>query len=260
MSLDLVMGDSVFASGIGIDVPVSENLLSFGLGGDLFGVNLVEDGVQPIIVGAPARLDAYSTLLGPGGYLDLNIKESENFTYFSVFKLWNSGGGGNTQLIGTFQSYAADGTTAVVGSGIVLEAQGYRDVICSTYDGGTGSSSANNVIITDVSDLPTTEAAASWRCLIGCYDGTGINGTPRLKRIMDKTAGKSGSSLTPTGVVRDMRGTSTIRVGNTGPRVTQTKSLAFMGYAYYDRQLTNAEMDLMYNRFKNIGEVQGMSL
>ncbi|HBU6886228.1 TPA: hypothetical protein MYI50_004387 [Klebsiella pneumoniae] len=25
MSLDLVMGDSVFASGIGIDVPVSEN-------------------------------------------------------------------------------------------------------------------------------------------------------------------------------------------------------------------------------------------
>ncbi|MBA6167822.1 hypothetical protein HGK55_27960, partial [Klebsiella variicola] len=50
MSLDLVMGDSVFASGIGIDVPVSENLLSFGLGGDLFGVNLVEDGVQPTIV------------------------------------------------------------------------------------------------------------------------------------------------------------------------------------------------------------------
>ncbi|MFP8382971.1 hypothetical protein ACLH2I_01945 [Klebsiella aerogenes] len=75
-----------------------------------------------------------------------------------------------------------------------------------------------------------------------------------------RTSGKSGSSLTPTGVVRDMRGASTIRVGNTGPRITQTKSLAFMGYAYYDRQLTDSEMNLMYNRFKDIGEVQGMPL
>lgn len=51
MSLDLVMGDSIFASGIGIDLPVTNGLRSFGLGGDLFGVNLVEDGTQPKIVG-----------------------------------------------------------------------------------------------------------------------------------------------------------------------------------------------------------------
>lgn len=260
MSLDLVMGDSIFASGIGIDLPVTNGLRSFGLGGDLFGVNLVEDGTQPKIVGNPARIDAYSTMLGPNGYLDLNIKESENFTCFAIFKLWNSGGGGNTQLIGTFQNYTADGTTAVVGSGIVFEAPGYRDVICSTYDGGSGASTANNVVITDVTDLPTTEATASWRCLVGCYDGLGVNGTPRQKRIIDKTSGKSGASTIATGVFRDMRGTSNVLVGNTGPRVAQTKSLAFMGYAYYDRQLTNAEITLMYNRYKDIGSIQGVSI
>ncbi|MDL4410640.1 hypothetical protein QRZ46_09980 [Klebsiella variicola] len=167
MSLDLVMGDSVFASRDILMFLYQKTCFLLVLG-HLFGVNLVEDGMQPTIVGAPARPDAYSTLLGPGGYLDLNIKESENFTYFAVFKLWNSGGGGFTTTIlagQTFQSYAADGTTAVVGSGIVIEAQGYRDVICSTYDGGTGSSSANNVIITDVSDLPTTEASIPYAAL-----------------------------------------------------------------------------------------------
>ena len=264
MSLDLIMGDTIFESGIHIDLPVADGCLTFGLGGNLFGVNLVENGVQPEIKGSPTKIDAYSTLLGPAGYLDLKIKESENFTYFAVFKLWNSNSGGNSQLIGTFQDYAADGTTGVVGSGIVLEANGLRDVICSTYDGASGSSSANNTIITDASDLPTTEAAASWRCLVGCYDGIGgiysSTGAARTKRIFDKTVGKSASGTIAAGAYRDMRSNGTMRVGNVNPRVSQTKSFAYMGHAFYNRQLTSDEINTVYQRFKDIGAIQGQTL
>lgn len=265
MSLDLIMGDSIFKTGIGIDLPVTDGLKSFGLCGNLFGVNLVDGGVAPTIVGTPTKIDDYTTLLGPGGYLDLNILDnSDSFTYFSIAKLWNSGSGGNSQLIGTFQNYAADGTTAVAGSGIVFEAAGLRDVICSTYDGTpTGASSANNTFINDASDLPTTEATASWRCLVGSYDSTGVyasGATVRTKRIFDKTAGKSSSGTVATGLQRDLRGTSGIRVGNTGPRISQTKSFAHMGYAYYNRQLTQTEIDLMYARFKEIAAIQGFTI
>lgn len=259
--LDLIMGDAIFQNGIEIDLPVTDGIVSFGLGGNLLGVNLVSGGVQPEIKGNPTKIDDYSSLLGPNGFLDLKIKESENFTYFSVFKLWNSAGGGNTQLIGTFQDYAADGTTVVVGSGIVLESNGYRDIVCSTYDGTpSGASSANNTIITDVSDLPTTEANASWRCLVACYDGLGVYGTPRMKRIFDKTSGKSAGSAIASNVQRDMRSNGTIRVGNVNPRVSQTRSLAYMGHAVCNRQLTAAEIDAMYKRFQDIGKAQNQIL
>lgn len=264
MSLDLIMGDTIFESGIHIDLPVADGCLTFGLGGNLFGLNLVEGGVQPEVKGSPTKIDSYSTLLGPAGYLDLKIKESENFTYFAVFKLWNSGTGGNSQLIGTFQDYAADGVTPVVGSGIVLEAPGYRDVVCSTYDGASGSSAANNNVITDVSDLPTTEAAASWRCLVACYDGIGgvysPTGAARTKRIFDKTVGKSAGGTIAAGLYRDMRSNGTIRVGNTNARIAQSRSLAYMGHAFYNRQLTQGEINTVYQRFKDIGAIQGQTL
>lgn len=263
MSLDLIMGNAIFKTGIGLDVPVTDGLLSLGLAGNLFGVNLVDGGVAPTIVGNPTKLDDYTTLLGPSGYLDLNVKETESFTYFVISKLWNSGSGGNTQLIGTFQSYAADGTTSVVGSGIVFEAPGYRDVICSTYDGASGASSPNNQIITDVSDLPTTEATASWRCLVGCYDKTGVyasGATVRMKRIFDKTANKGSGSQVASDVQRDMRGNETIRWGTTNSRISQSKSIAHMGYAFYNRQLTQTEIDAMYARFKEIAALQGFTI
>lgn len=263
MSLDLIMGDTIFESGIGIDLPVNDGLLSFGLGGDLFGVNLVDGGEQPTIVGNPTRIDAYSTLLGPNGYLDLNIKETEAFTYFSVNKLFVSGSGGNSQFIGTFQSFASDGTTTVVGSGIVMEQDGKRDVIASMINGSTHASYSNNAYITDVSDLPTTEAAAEWRCLVAMFDPTGVYNPSNLryKYVWDKTKNKAQSGgTTSTTDIRDLRGTSTIRVGNTGPRITQNRSFPYMGHAVFNRALTAAEMTLMYNRFRDIGEIQGMSL
>ena len=265
MSLDLIMGDTIFKTGIGIDLPVTNGLLSFGLAGNLLGVNLVENGIAPTIVGSPTKLDDYTSLLGPSGYLDLNILDNnESFTYISIAKLWNSNSGGNSQLIGTFQNYAADGTTSVAGSGLVFEATGLRDTICSAYDGTpTGASGANNVFINDTSDLPTTEAAASWRCLVGCYDANGVYNTgavARTKRIFDKTVAKSNSNTLAAGLVRDLRGTSTIRVGTVGPRVSQTKSFAHMGYAYYNRQLTQTEIDLMYARLKEIALIQGITI
>lgn len=263
MSLDLIMGNAIFKNGIGLDVPVTNGLLSLGLAGNLFGVNLVDGGVAPTIVGAPTKLDDYTTLLGPSGYLDLNVKDTETFTYFVITKIWNSSSGGNTQLIGTFQSYAADGTTPVVGSGLVLEANGKRDVICSTYDGASGASAANNTIITDVTDLPTTEATASWRCLVGSYDKDGVyasGATVRMKRVLDKTSGKSAASQVASDVQRDLRGNETIRWGTTNSRISQTKSLAHMGYAFYNRQLTQTEIDAMYARFKEIAALQGFTI
>ena len=92
MAIDLVMGDSIFSTGVSIDVPVSDGLVSFGLGGDMLGINLVEGGVQPTIVGSPLRMDAKSSKLGNFGYLDLNINETENFTYISVNKIWTPTG------------------------------------------------------------------------------------------------------------------------------------------------------------------------
>lgn len=264
MSLDIIMGDAIFKSGIGVDVPVTNGLVSLGLGGNLFGVNLVEGGPAPTIVGTPTKIDDYTTLLGPNGYLDLNVKETESFTYFAIAKLWVPGSGGNSQLIGTFQSFAADGVTAVGGSGIVLEAKGYRDLICSTYDGtATGNTYVNNQIISNASDLPTTEATASWRCMVGCYDLTGAyesGATPRMKRIWDKTSGKSSGSAVAKGVYRDLRSNETIRWGRTNSRVAQTKNFAHMGYAFYNRQLTKTEIDSMYARFKAIAQIQGITI
>lgn len=264
MSLDIIMGDAIFKSGIGVDVPVTDGLVSLGLGGNLFGINLVEGGPAPTIVGSPTKIDDYTTLLGPNGYLDLNVKESESFTYFVITKLWIPGTGDNNQLIGTFQSLAADGITAVGGSGLVLEANGKRDLICSTYDGTTaGNTYVNNQIISDKADLPTTEDTASWRCMIGSYDLTGVYenaATPRMKRVWDKTANKSSASAVAEGVYRDLRANETIRWGRTNSRVSQIRNFAHMGYAFYNRQLTKAEIDSMYARFKAIAAIQGITI
>ncbi|USZ80545.1 hypothetical protein MQ4_16 [Serratia phage MQ-4] len=264
MAIDLVMGDTVFSTGVSIDLPVKNGLVSFGLGGDMLGINLVEGGVAPTVVGTPLRMDAKSTKLGSFGYLDLNIKETENFTYICVNKIWVPTGLSQCQLIGTFQSTSDTGVT-VAGSGLIMEPNGYRTAVASLYDGTpTGSTViTDNISATNPPPgLPATEETATWRFLSTIYDGLSVFGTgtdaDKRRYIIDKTAGaqlnRRNANLA---LVRDLRGKDTIRVGMMGSRLTQNSTTIMGAYAVYNRALTAAEFDLMYKRMQEIAAANG---
>lgn len=265
MAIDLVMGDTVFSSGISIDLPVMDGLTSFGLGGDMLGINLVEGGVQPTIIGNPTRMDAVSSKLGGKfGYLDLNVKESESYTYICVNKIWTPVGLSACQLIGTFQTTSATGVT-VAGSGLIMEANGYRTAVASVYDGTPGGATviSDNISVTNgTSPPPATEDAATWRFLAAIYDGNGDFGSgetaSKRRYIIDKTVGitlnRRNADLT---MIRDLRGKDNIRVGNMASRLTQNSSTIMGAYAVYNRALTAAEFDLMYKRMQEIAAANG---
>ncbi|NCJ10791.1 hypothetical protein GW643_10350 [Serratia marcescens] len=264
MAIDLVMGDSIFSTGVSIDVPVSDGLVSFGLGGDMLGINLVEGGVQPTIVGNPIRIDAKSSKLGNFGYLDLNIHETENFTYISVNKIWTPTGLSACNLIGTFQTTSDTGVT-VAGSGLIMEANGYRTSVASVYDGTPSGATviSDNISVTNgTSPPPATEDTATWRFLAAIYDGNGDFGSGetanKRRYIIDKTVGatlnRRNADLT---MVRDLRGKDTIRVGNMGSRLIQNSTTIMGAYAVYNRALPAAEFDLMYKRMQEIAAANG---
>lgn len=259
MAIDLIMGDTVFSTGVAMDVPVSDGLVSFGLGGDLLGKNLVEGGVAPTIVGAPIRIDSKSSKLGSFGYLDLNIKETEDFTYICVNKIWTPTGLSQCQLIGTFQSVTPTGAPAA-GSAIIMEANGYRTAVAAMYDGtSTGSTViSDNISVTNgTSPPPATEETATWRFLAALYDSKGVftggENADKRRYIVDKTVGitlnRRNADLT---MVRDLRGKDTIRVGMVGSRLTQNSTTIMGAYAVYNRTLTAPELELMYRRMQEI--------
>lgn len=246
--LDLVIKNAAFTKGIGQTLPVSDGLLAFSLFGDSLGLDFADTGAVPSVVGSPARTGAFTSSCNANAYVDTGIKPSQNYTVIAVAKIFQATAG-----LVTTHAYSKD-SLVYRGHGLLMQGTPSETMVTGTYDGTEADTPGVTVTFINATNgaIPTSAAAAEWRCITSRLDWAGTLGTAKRAIINDLTKGVSAASTITANAV-DLRADVTFRAGSTYPGAAQTVNQEMMAYAIYNRPLTSDELQSVYKTLQAIG-------
>lgn len=221
------------------DLPVPRGCRGFYLFGDMLGKNLVDGGVQPAIVGAPLRETAYSTRFTANDFIDTLLAETPDASYFAVGKMYANPDSADwrSEWVGNYS--ATIGNLNLPGSGLVMEAKtAQAQMVGGSFSGVQGTSSNPNVaLLPKEAGLPTNIETGVWRVMYGSVSATG----DKKRLIKDLTRNVTAEKDIVAGNVRDMRNTTTLRIGRGGADSNAKMDTELMMVVVFETVLTDEE-------------------
>lgn len=257
MSLNIKMPDSNFTRVCGIIPAVADGLVGFGLMGNNVGVNLY-GSTDASEVGTITQTGELVSTLGTNKYVRTNLKATSDLTYLVVAKCYLPASGDNNLLIGDNLNAKADGTV-INSTGILLtttQALGVVGVRNKSTNANT-TYNANGVI-----GLPTGVANAAWKCLAMRVGVAGISGRAESVSLENLTNNVKAtrSTLDATTFERQTDLTKTINVGSMVDSTTQNNNFDVLGYAIYNRALSDTELSAAYAQLKAVAASQSITI
>lgn len=227
------------------DLPVPRGCRGFYLFGDMLGKNLVDGGVQPVTVGSPVRATAYSTRFTANDFIDTMLAETPDASYFAIGKMYANPDGleWRSEWVGNYA--ATIGNVNLPGSGLVFEAKtAQAQMVGGSFSGVPGTSSNPNVaVLPKEAGLPTNIETGVWRVMYGSVSATG----DKKRIIRDMTRNVTAEKDIVAGNVRDMRNTTTLRIGRGGDDSNAKMDTELMMVVVFDTVLTSDEQQQQLN-------------
>ena len=251
------MVNSEFKYAIGVEPAVPDGLVGFGLMGNNVGVNLY-GSTDASAVGTITQTGELVSTLGTNKYVQTNLKATSDLTYLVVAKCYLPASGDNNLLIGDNLNAKADGTV-INSTGILLttsQALGVVGVRNKSTNANT-TYNANGVI-----GLPTGVANAAWKCLSLRVGVAGISGRTESVSLDNLTNNVKAtrSTLDTTTFERQTDLTKTINVGSMVDSTTQNNNFDVLGYAIYNRALSDTELSAAYAQLKAVAASQSITI
>lgn len=257
MSLNIKMPDSNFTHVCGIIPAVADGLVGFGLMGNNVGVNLY-GSTDASEVGTITQTGELVSTLGTNKYVQTNLKATSDLTYLVVAKCYLPASGDNNLLIGDNLNAKTDGTV-INSTGILLtttQAIGVVGVRNKSTNANT-TYNANGVI-----GLPTGVANAAWKAPSLRVGVAGISGRAESVNLDNLTNSLkvTRSTLDTTTFDRQTDLTKTINVGSMVDSTTQNNNFDVLGYAIYNRALSDTELSAAYAQLKAVAASQSITI
>lgn len=257
MSLNIKMPDSNFTHVCGIIPAVASGLVGFGLMGNNVGVNLYGDTGSDNVGTIPQVGNLVSTL-GINKYVQTNLKATSDLTYLVVAKCFIPASGDNNLLIGDNLNAKTDGTV-INSTGILITSTQVLGVfgVRNKTTGANTQLNANGVI-----GLPSGVANAAWKCLSFRIGVDGISGGTNSAVLRNHTDNVqvTRSAMDKTTFERQTDLTKTINVGSMVDSTMQNNDFDIMGYAIYNRALSDTELAAVYAQLKSIAASQNITI
>lgn len=255
MSLNIKMPDSNFTHVCRIVPAVASGLVGFGLMGNNVGVNLY-GSTDASAVGTITQAGELASTLGTNKYVQTNLKATSDLTYLVVAKCYLPAAGDNNLLIGDNLNITSGGTL-INSTGILITSTQVLGVfgVRNKSTGANTQLNANGVI-----GLPSGVANAAWKCLsfrIGVDGISGGTNSAILKNHTDNVQ-VTRSAMDKATFERQTDLTKTINVGSMVDSTMQNNNFDILGYAIYNRALTDAELAAAYAQLKAIAASQSI--
>lgn len=250
MSLDLYAKNARLTSSpqtLLKSLPVMDGVRCINFAGTTLVQNQLKGGLTLSIAGTPVQVTSYSSHLSTANSVLTPFTDSEEATFMAVLRVYASGNGTNSTLVGI---YPNTGQTAR-GFGIGLLSSGGVFASASAYSGAEGEATSNILAsIAATAGLPTTWDTGEWRCIAG---KTWIEDGRVMVKILDLTKGTSAQAQSVAGLVRDMRNSGQlISIGQGrggGQDMAGDKEMA-CGFIFGAAH-TDAQIDLNYKYLKD---------
>lgn len=242
MGLSIVASDALFTALIGTTVlPVTLNKQAEFYFGSTLAKSMVNkaNGVSGTAVGSPT-INAYSAVFGDAGYIDSGVSlTGYNTTFIAVAKKNVAGGAIVMGQMTTFNANSTTGDNLIWGS---LDGGASDNLL--TQSNSSVSASRNPISTSDVTD-------GNFHMIVGRLNDVTLN--TQYPSIY-KTAGTI-SSATPADSGNRTGSpvvTATLKLGHGSANMSQyAGTIEIASCAYYNRVLTDAEIQACYNFYKS---------
>lgn len=268
MSLVIQNPNASFNAAIGLQPRVSSGMIAAGLMGSSIGRNLYGSATVSV-KGNPTKVAGYDfvSTLDQSNYIDTNIDDSIDMTIMLIAKVAiPTTGPLHQQLIGTYQNYKGS-FSSYVGTAIILEPGSFALGAIGRIN--QAGDTIGNKNITGVIGLPSGTQNALWKILAlrvaknepgntGGFGGVLQNLTDNVQ----VTTNTFGTDTRLTGLGNTLKVGATNNMASEGgtPGSIATQPFDCMGFAVYNRCLTNTELQTMYSQFKGIAAGQGITV
>lgn len=257
MTMTVQFPDSEFVYATNINPAVAAGLIGYGLMGYNVGVNLYGD-TDAAPVGTIPQVAPLVSTLGVNKYVQTNLKAPSDLTYLVAAKCYLPASGDNNLLIGDNLNAKTDGTV-INSTGILLTTTQAIGVV-GVRNKSTNANTTYNAY--GAIGLPTGSANAAWKCLALRVGVAGISGRAESVSLENLTNNVKAtrSTLDTATFERQTDLTKTINVGSMVDSTTQNNNFDILGYAIYNRALTDAELAAAYAQLKSIAAGQGITI